>query len=291
MAGNDVVDAVAEAFQLAPTLDHAGHVDQDREGLLILEIHVEMRCIAGDHHIAAPGLDPHRLHALGVAGAEMQADAGRDLLVAIIELHLFLIDLAHHLAHVLYMVGHAQRRVAHALAGRHMHLAFLQVQAGVLEVAEGAGVVVVQVGDDHVLDLGRVDAEQVQPLARQPVDLAAAHFGDLVVEAGVDDEGALVVGGDPDEIVQVLAGVVRVAADEILAHRPVDDGAVFDGVEVVGVVHGGVFPDGAFGEALIVTGGRAAAKAILRLGCFGDARALPIARLVPCLTRDPCQSL
>src|SRR5205085_785629 len=76
--------------------------------------------------------------------------------------------------------------------------------------------VVVHVADDDVLDLVGLDAEALQRLADRRDDGAAALRSDRLVEAGVDDEGALVVADHPDEVVERLQHVVRIAADVVL---------------------------------------------------------------------------
>ena len=58
-----------------------------------------------------------------------------------------------------------------------------------------------QVRDDQGVDLVGVDIYALQNLAWQRVDLAAAAGGFLVLEAGVDDDRAVVVADDPDEII------------------------------------------------------------------------------------------
>src|SRR3546814_8957923 len=64
--------------------------------------------------------------------------------------------------------------------------------AGVLPVAERAGMVEMQVRHDHVLNLARADAERLQPFARQAVERAAARRGGLLRHAGVDQDGPAV---------------------------------------------------------------------------------------------------
>src|SRR5581483_2551123 len=61
-----------------------------------------------------------------------------------------------------------------------------------------------------------IDAETLQSFADRRDDGAAALVADRLVEAGVDDVGALVVADHPDEIVERLEDVVRIAADVVL---------------------------------------------------------------------------
>jgi hypothetical protein len=55
--------------------------------------------------------------------------------------------------------------------------------------------VVVHVGDDHVLHGGRIDAERRQTIADRGDQLAPALRGDLDVESGIDNEGPCFAAG------------------------------------------------------------------------------------------------
>ena len=71
----------------------------------------------------------------------VQLDAGQDRRVAAVEHHALLIDGADHVTDVLDLVGGAHESVAHCAAGGEGHLAVLQVEAGVRELVQVAGVV------------------------------------------------------------------------------------------------------------------------------------------------------
>ena len=131
------------------------------------------------------------------------------------------------------MVRHAQWRVAHAAARRHFHFSVLQVHPRVLEIAKRAGVVIVEMRDDHVFDLASVNAQELQAFARQPVNLTATIRRDFMIEAGVDHICPLRIRGDPDEIVEILAEIMRIPANKVLTHGPVRHRAVFDRVEFI----------------------------------------------------------
>ncbi|MNV73683.1 hypothetical protein D3C71_1668520 [compost metagenome] len=114
-----------------------------------------------------------------------------------------------------------------------MQFAFLQVQPGARQLADIAGVVVVQVGDDHVLDVGGGDAQRLQRVDGAAQELAAARAGGRLVEAGVNQPDARAVPDDPDEIVHRHWAVVRVRrGNEVLA-AAAGHGGVAQGIDFV----------------------------------------------------------
>jgi hypothetical protein len=104
--------------------------------------------------VHAYGLKPR-----GVAADAVHADAGRDLLVAIVEHHAITEYQPHHAADVVGLVGAGEAVVAHVAAGRERHLVVLHVEGRLRERVEGADVIVVEMGDDDVLDPGRIHVE------------------------------------------------------------------------------------------------------------------------------------
>lgn len=76
--------------------------------------------------------------------------------------------------------------------------------------------VVVQVRDDDVLDRLRVDPDRLQPLTDRIRDQALALLRHGLVEASIDDKGAVRADDRPDKVIERLQHIVRVAADEIL---------------------------------------------------------------------------
>ena len=95
--------------------------------------------------------------------------------------------------------------------------------------------VVVQMGDDHVLDRLEIDAEGTESLADRLRDLALAQLGAALVEAGVDHDGPAAADDQPDVVGERHRHVVRVAAQKILGRAPVDPriGKRIDFVDVV----------------------------------------------------------
>ena len=83
------------------------------------------------------------------------------------------------------------------------------------KLIEVSDVVVMEVGDDHVLDGGWVDPDGGQAFRRATDMVAAPRFRRFGVEAGIDDEGAGPRDRRPDEIIDGhgVVGVRRV--DEV----------------------------------------------------------------------------
>ena len=107
--------------------------------------------------------------------------------------------------------------MAHPRAGDIGHLARLDVEPGAREQVMIAGVVVMQMGQDDLLDGRRVEAEPNHRLAGTGQELTLARSRDRPIEAGVDHDDALVVADHPDEIGHRHRPVVGIAADEALA--------------------------------------------------------------------------
>jgi hypothetical protein len=106
--------------------------------------------------------DAHHLQAVRMAANMMHADAVGDLGVAAVERDPVGINGAHHAHDILYLESVTHARVTHVAPGRKAHLAVLQMKARTREEIEIAGLIVVQVRDDHVLDAGGVDADPRQ---------------------------------------------------------------------------------------------------------------------------------
>ena len=117
-----------------------------------------------------------------------------------------------------------------------MHLRLLQVEAGLGEFMEVANVIIVHVGEDHILDPGGVAAQQSEGIDGVSLQLAAALAAAFGGEADIDDDLAVCVLGEPDEVVHRHRTVMRVAADEVLM-PPGGAVGVFQGEEFVGIGH------------------------------------------------------
>ncbi len=80
--------------------------------------------------------------------------------------------------------------------------------------------IVVQVTDDDIGDCVRRNAKRRKPFAHRLDDLTLAAAGHRLVEAGIDDDGAGPPDDRPDEIIERLQDIVRIAADEVFARSP-----------------------------------------------------------------------
>ena len=98
-----------------------------------------------------------------------------------------------------------------------------------------AAMVVMQMADDDVLDAFRRDAERGKAVAHRLDHLALALLAHRLVEAGIDDDGAGRTDDRPDEKVERLQHVVRIAVDEI-HRRTARMMAVLDRVNLVDVL-------------------------------------------------------
>src|SRR6476620_11076557 len=105
----------------------------------------------------------------------------------------------------------AQRAKTHAAPRGVAHLAILQVKARTGKEIEIAGVVVMQMGDDDVLDRVCLDAKARQRVDRIEREFAAASLRLGGVETGVYQNIAATAADQPDEVIEVLGGgLVRV---------------------------------------------------------------------------------
>ncbi len=90
------------------------------------------------------------------------------------------------------------------------------------ERSDVADVVVVEVGDQDLVDRLSIDAETVERLERRTKGRPAPALADLDVVARVDENGPPAVAEDPEEVVHLVRGVglsVRVVAVVALALR------------------------------------------------------------------------
>ena len=125
-----------------------------------------MRRIGRQHDPAALGEDANDLQTVRMAAYMMHRQARRQFLHPVDEDDPVVIDLAQHVDHIVDRIGHVERLVPHVAAGGECHLAVLQIELRLGEVADRTGMVVMQVRDDDVLDLPCIDAQQFQPFGR-----------------------------------------------------------------------------------------------------------------------------
>ena len=146
-----------------------------------------------------------------------------------------------HRGHVFRLERAADVAVAHAAPGAERHLAVLNVKRRVREQIVVAGVVVMHVADDDILDPVRIDADRQEPVARRTQKLAPALFRHRRVEAGVEDQRPALADNGPDEIVERHRPVMRVAAVEIVSRRALVV-RIAHGIDLIGVAAHGCPP-------------------------------------------------
>ena len=151
----------------------------------------------------------------------MERDAGRELRVTVVKAHTACVDTAHHAHDILHLIRAAEAGAAHVAAGGVAHFQFLEMERRLREEIEIADMVVMQVRDDDVLHLRRVDAEQLQAARGTAQMLATALGGHGGGEAGVDDDLAALAADQPDEVVERHRPVVRITADEVFRRAPI----------------------------------------------------------------------
>ena len=123
-----------------------------------------------------------------MAADRVQRHARRKLRVAVVEHHALGIIQPHDAAHVLDLERMGQARIAHVAPGGVGQLALLEMKPRFRKAVEIADMVVMQMGEDDVLDRIRIDAERGQRLDRTAQKCALALLRYLGVKAGIDDE-------------------------------------------------------------------------------------------------------
>src|SRR6195952_6100584 len=110
-----------------------------------------------------------------------------------------------------------QPRISHEAPRGIGKLTFLEMESSLWKPVEITHMVVVQVGQDDILNLVRIDIERGERLhwARQERPLSPLRH--IRVEPGIDNKGAASPLCQPPEIGHRHRAVVRIAANEMLA--------------------------------------------------------------------------
>ncbi len=214
------------------TFEHIGDVVDGRKRPTLLDVRIEVRCVGGEHHEAATRRYPHALKPDGVAADEMHAQPRRDLLRAVVKRHATGGQARDHRRNIVLLERLAQPRMAHDAPRAVGHLAILDVVGRIGKEVVVAGVIVVHVGDDDVLDPIRLDPDCPQSLGRRIDHLTPALCRGFAAKAGVDHECPAVADNRPHVEIDRHRPVVRIAADEVRARAPVV-AAIADGVDLV----------------------------------------------------------
>src|ERR1051326_3315873 len=95
-----------------------------------------------------------------------------------------------------------------------------------------AGVVVMHMADDHVLDSVGLHPDRHQPIARRPQKLPPAFLRHRLVKTGIEDNRAISPNDRPDKVVERHRPIMRIATEKILARAAIVM-RVADGVDLV----------------------------------------------------------
>src|SRR5262249_60048362 len=127
------------------------------------------------------------------AADPVDADAGGDLPIPVVERYAARIHIAHHLAYVLGGERMLEMAVAHARARCICHFRRLQMETGFGEGAERARMVIMQVGDDHILDARGSNSHLRQRCSGGAGDRSTPLPALRLLKAGVDEDRSLAV--------------------------------------------------------------------------------------------------
>ena len=235
---NNPVRIARKARHGLPADAHIAKIIDDRKGTAPMHVGVVMRCIGGQHDRPARRLDPHHLEAVGMAADPMQRHSGRNFAFVGMKRDALAEHVAHHQGHMLHRERMPQRSETHAPPGGVAHLAILQVKPRVRKQIKIAGVVVMQMGNDDVLDLVRLDTEPGQRFDGIERQLAIAQSRFRRIESGIDQDIAAAATDQPDEIIEVLrGGLMRIGHHEIQVRGAWRHCRIAQRVDFVGVSH------------------------------------------------------
>ena len=172
---------------------------------------------------------PDDLQASRVSAHAVQRQSRHNFGIAIVKDGASGVNFSDHLERVLQVVRFAQKMVTHASTRGVSNLAILDVISRGGKSIEIAGMIVMQVSEDHVGDFIRIDPEQPQRLHWTAQMLALAADGRLFGESGVDHEHAIAAANHPHEVVQVRSELVRIGQDITLSWMAISEMAVANG--------------------------------------------------------------
>ena len=121
-----------------------------------------------------------------------------------------------HPGDIIWLECMSNRSVTHVAARRVGHFIILQMVAGVREQVFVTAMVVMHMRNDDIAHIGRVDIDCRETFGYRASNRAATLSCDCFAEAGIDNDRALVIAYDPDEVVQWHIGLVmRIAVDKV----------------------------------------------------------------------------
>src|SRR5437763_12265442 len=110
-----------------------------------------------------------------------------------------------------------QPRISHEASRSIGKFALMEMESRLWKPVEITHMVIVQVCQDNILDLVRIDIERSERLHRAPQKRPLSPLRHFRVEASIDDKAAASALGQPHEIVHRHRTVMWIAADEMLA--------------------------------------------------------------------------
>lgn len=229
VAGDNVPGRIGQAVKKVEAFEHLRDIVNDRKRAALFEIVVEMRGVGGQDDPSAARPDAGALQAGGMAAEAVHGEAGREFIIAVVEDGSFRIDVTDHLQDVFEVERRAEFAMGHQAAGGEGHFAILKMKAGDGKAVEIAGVVVVEMRDDYFGDAIGIDADEAQGIDGMAKPFALAADGRFIGEAGVEDKGGIGATCDPDEVVEVGGGFVRIGGDEIVLRMAIAEVAIANG--------------------------------------------------------------
>lgn len=179
MARDYMVGAVGKTRNTIVSRQHVGNGKHDRERRRTFHVFKEMRGVGREHDPSSPRSYTNALQAHRVAAKQVHGDTRGDFSIAVMKHDSSLECLSDEVAHMVWSVCRGERRTRHVRARCKAHLALLQVEVGLAEMFDRAGMIVMKVRDDDVANLGTVDPEHRQSVPGRPVHgpVASPAFG------------------------------------------------------------------------------------------------------------------
>ena len=188
---NDVIRPVRERLQYVVAFQHVGHVHDERKRAAAAYVRPEMSGIRRQHDPAARRRHAHHLQTAGMAADQMQRNPWGDFRRAAMETHTTFVDAADRRDHIVHLEWIPKDRVTHAAARAEFHLRVLDMKCRRREQVDAAGMVEMHVGEHHIADVGRFNADRPEHvLDRRQNDPTRAPAGRDPSHARIDDNGS-----------------------------------------------------------------------------------------------------
>ena len=183
-----------------------------------------MNGVRRQHDPAALGADPGHLQPAGVAADQIQLQPRRELDVTVGHQHGPREHPADDRHHVIDLEEMAEGRVPHRGTRGVGELGALDDHGRAGKVRDVAGVVIVQMREDDVLDVAVADAQGADGVPGPDVQDAAPAAAGFRGESGIDHDDVAAAPGDPhDEVDRGLTGPVA-GGEEVVARSALSRG-------------------------------------------------------------------